>query len=78
VDVIGLLTVGFPAESPAPRPRKPLCEIVHYDVFGKRIAGGEVSPGRPPGGWLVNLLRRARFTIRPGSTSRRPGRRETD
>jgi nitroreductase len=75
VDVVGLLTVGFPAESPPPRSRKPLGEIVHYDVFGNQVPVGEVTAGSPAGGWLLNQLRRARFTIRPGSTLRRPRRR---
>jgi nitroreductase len=64
MEVVGLLTVGFPAEDPPPRERKPLAEIVHYDVYGNRAAGGEVSAGRLPGGWLGRLLRRFRLTIR--------------
>ena len=64
MEVVGLLTVGFPAEDPPPRRRKPLAEIVHYDVYGNRAAGGEVSAGRLPGGWLGRLLRRFRLTIR--------------
>ena len=65
MDIVGLLTVGFPAEDPEPRDRKPLAEIVHYDVYGNRQKGGVVAPGRLPGGWLGRLLRRLRFNIRP-------------
>ncbi|MCK4316045.1 MAG: nitroreductase family protein, partial [Anaerolineae bacterium] len=65
VEIVGLLTVGFPAENPDPRPRKPLAEIVHYDVYGNRGEGGGATPGLVPGGLLGNLLRRLRLTIRP-------------
>ena len=65
IEIVGLLTVGFPAEEPAPRARKPLAEIVHYDVYGNRKDGGGATPGRVPGGLLGNLLRRLRLTIRP-------------
>ncbi|MBC8446941.1 MAG: nitroreductase family protein [Chloroflexi bacterium] len=70
-EVVGLLTVGFPAEAPSPRPRKPLAEIVHYDVYGKQAPGGEAVAGQLPGGRLAGLLRRFRLTIRPGAVSRR-------
>jgi nitroreductase len=75
MQVVGLLTVGFPAEDPPPRSRKPLSEIVHYDVYGNRAAGGEVTAGRLPGGRLADLLRRLRFTIRPGTIFGRRSRR---
>jgi nitroreductase len=64
VEIVGLLTVGFPAEEPDPRARKPLAEIVHYDVYGNQRDGGGATPGRVPGGLLGNLLRRLRLTIR--------------
>jgi nitroreductase len=64
VEIVGLLTVGFPAEDPGPPDRKPLTEIVHYEVYGNRGDGGDVTPGRVPGGLLENLLRRLRLTIR--------------
>ena len=64
VEVIGLLTVGFPAEDPEPPDRKPLAEIVHYDVFGNRGDGGEARPGRIAAGPLSVLLRRFRIKIR--------------
>jgi nitroreductase len=66
LDVVALLTVGFPAEDPAPRSRKPLREFVHYDIYGNPAAGARVTGGRVRGGALGALLRRARFTIRPG------------
>lgn len=31
--VVGIITVGYPDESPNPRPRKDLNEIVHYEVW---------------------------------------------
>ena len=64
VEVIGLLTVGFPDESPKPPDRKPLAEIVHYDVFGNRGDDVQVSPGRIAAGPLGVLLRKVRFKVR--------------
>jgi len=65
MEIVGLLTVGFPAEHPDPPDRKPLAEIVHYDIYGNRADDGDVRPGRLPGGLLGNLLRRLRLNIRP-------------
>ena len=31
--VVELMPLGYPAESPEPRPRKPITEIVSYDYF---------------------------------------------
>jgi nitroreductase len=64
VEIVGLLTVGFPAEDPNPPARKPLAEIVHYDVYGNRGDGEAATPGRVPVGPLGILLRRFRFKIR--------------
>ena len=64
IEVVGLLTVGFPAEDPKPPDRKPLAEIVHYDVFGNRGDDGDVKPGRIVAGPLSVLLRKFRFKIR--------------
>jgi nitroreductase len=64
LEIVGLLTVGFPAEEPDPRPRKPLAKIVHYDVYGGRGEGGDAAPGRVPGGLLGRLLRRLRVGYR--------------
>ena len=65
MEIVGLLTVGFPAEDPPPPPRKPLAEIVHYDVYGNRADTGGARPGRVPAGLLGLLLRRLRLKIRP-------------
>jgi len=72
LEVVGLLTVGFPAEAPDPRPRKPLAEIVQYDVYGSRVdsGGADPAPGRVPGGLLGNLLRRLRVGFRPPTSVR--------
>jgi nitroreductase len=64
LEIVGLLTVGFPAEEPDPPERKPLAEIVHYDVYSNRGDDGSGTPGRVPGGPLKNLLRRLRLAIR--------------
>jgi nitroreductase len=64
LDIVGLLTVGFPAEDPEPPARKPLAEIVHYDVYGNRGDGGEVTSGRVVAGPLGILLRKLRFKFR--------------
>jgi len=65
MEIVGLLTVGFPAEDPDPPARKQLAEIVHYDVYGNRgDSTGSVTPGRVGGGLLRSLLRRLRLTIR--------------
>jgi len=64
LEVVGLLTVGFPDEDPPPPGRKPLSEIVHYDLYGNRGQGGPVEPGRLPSGPLGILLRRLRIPFR--------------
>jgi len=64
LEIVGLLTVGFPAEDPPPPPRKLLAEIVHYEVYGNRAKGGEAKPGRIPAGPLGILLRRLRLPFR--------------
>ena len=64
MEIVGLLTVGFPAEDPPPPTRKPLVEIVHYDVYGNPATGGTVTPGRVSGGPLSVVLRRLRLKIR--------------
>jgi nitroreductase len=78
LEVVGLLTVGFPAEDPDPRLRKPLAEIVHYDGYGSQGDGGGdgeerdagAAPGRVPGGLLGDLLRRLRTAFRPPTSVR--------
>lgn len=63
-EIVGLLTVGFPAEDPVPSSRKPLADIVHYDVFGNLAADASPEAGRAPGGVLQTVLRRIRFPFR--------------
>ena len=64
LEILGLLTVGFPAEDPPPTPRRPLAEIVHYDVYGNRADDGGAKPGRIAAGPLGILLRRLRLPFR--------------
>ena len=64
IEVVGLLTVGFPADEPPPTPRKPLEAIVHYDVYGRQSSEGEVTPGRLAAGPIALLLRRLRLPFR--------------
>ncbi|MBN1639749.1 MAG: nitroreductase family protein [Anaerolineae bacterium] len=40
LEIVGLLILGFPNEIPAPTTRKPLFEIVHYDVYESLTFGG--------------------------------------
>jgi nitroreductase len=69
LEIVGLLTVGFPAEDPDPPDRKPLAAIVHYDVFGNREVEGDTAPGQVPGGLLGDLLRRLRVRYRPRASA---------
>jgi nitroreductase len=64
LEIVGLLTVGFPAEDPPPPPRKPLAEIVHYDVYGNQADDKDATPGRVLTGPLGILLRRLRLPFR--------------
>lgn len=63
-EVVCLLTLGFPAEEPPAPPRKPLSEIVHYELYGRGEEDEEGLPGVPaqappgPGERFVNWLRR--------------------
>ncbi len=63
IELVGLLTLGFPAEEPAPPARKTLAEIVYHDIYGHRQAGG-AKPGRVITGPLGVLLRKLRITFR--------------
>jgi nitroreductase len=64
LEIVSLLTVGFPAEEPEPTPRKSLDEIVCYEVYSRSPGNGEVIPGIPeavppgPTEKLLNWLRR--------------------
>lgn len=64
IEVVGLLTLGFPDEEPEPPARKSLSEIVHYDVYDHTESGGDVEPGRFNSGWLSLLLRKLRINYR--------------
>ncbi len=64
VEVIGLLTVGFPAEAPEPRRRKPLAEVAHYDAFGRQPGEASATPGQVRGGLWGRLRRLARTNLR--------------
>jgi nitroreductase len=65
-EVVCLLTVGYPAEVPATSSRRPLDEIVYYELYGRTRQGEdqEVLPGVPvppppgPREKLVSWLRR--------------------
>lgn len=63
-EVIGLLTLGFPAEDPAPPARKPLAEIVHYDIYGNQDEAQKAEAGRVITGPLGVLLRKLHITFR--------------
>lgn len=64
IELIGLLTIGFPAEDPPPPARKPLAELVYDDVYGHRGDDQPIPPGRASTGVLSILLRRLRLPIR--------------
>ena len=64
VEVIGILTLGYPAEEPAPTPRKSPAQIVHYDVFGNQNAAATVRAGRLRYGPLGIMLRKLRLPFR--------------
>jgi nitroreductase len=64
IEVIGVLTVGFPAEEPPAPQRKPLAQVVHHDVYGNQTAGAAVSAGHVRGGPLSIMLRRLRLPFR--------------
>jgi nitroreductase len=63
-EIVGLLTVGFPAEEPKPSPRKPLADIVHYEVFGNLSSDASPQAGHGPGGILHTVLRWLSVKIR--------------
>jgi nitroreductase len=64
-EIVSVLTIGYPAEEPQPPPRRPLQEIVHYDLYGraaddeKDILPGVPAKGPPgPTRRFLNWLRR--------------------
>jgi nitroreductase len=64
MEIVGLLTVGFPAEEPPPTPRMPLADLVHYEVYGQQVPGGDAKPAGIRSGPLSVLLRRFRLPFR--------------
>ncbi|MGD2205356.1 MAG: nitroreductase family protein [Anaerolineae bacterium] len=64
IEIVGLLTVGFPAEQPKPTPRKPLADLIHYDVYGNQEPGDNAEPGLVRSGPLSVLLRWFRLPFR--------------
>jgi len=58
--LMGVITMGWPDEQPQPRPRRPLAELVHYDVYGNRAPGAVVQPGRLGLSIVIRILRRLR------------------
>jgi len=63
IEVVGLLTVGFPDEDPEPPSRKPLEKIAHYDQYGRRSKETDVAPGELEVGFLGWLVRRLKIDI---------------
>mgnify|MGYP006296892537 FL=1 len=60
IELVGLLTLGFPAEDPDPPGRKPLKQIVHYGTYGHQEPGA-AKAGALQAGPLSVLLRKLRI-----------------
>jgi len=56
-EIVGLLTIGFPAEDPPPTARRPLADLVHYDQFGRMSPHASPKAARGPGGILQSIAR---------------------
>jgi nitroreductase len=56
-EIVGLLTVGFPAEDPEPSTRRPLVDLVHYDRFGNTSPQASPTATRGPAGILQSIAR---------------------
>jgi nitroreductase len=56
-EIVGMLTVGFPAETPAPTARRPMADLVHYDQFGRTSLHASPKAARGPGGILQSVVR---------------------
>ena len=63
-EVVGLLTLGFPAQNRRPPRRKPLADIVHYDAFGSYSSDASPKAGRSSGGIVQTLLRQVQSRLR--------------
>ncbi len=64
IELIGLLTLGFPAEDPEPPARKPLAQLVHYDVYGNQDEDEKAEAGEVVTGPFSLLLRKLRINFR--------------
>jgi nitroreductase len=42
-EIVSVLTIGYPVEEPEAPPRRPLQEIVHYDLYGRSAAHQDAS-----------------------------------
>jgi nitroreductase len=56
-EIVGLLTVGFPAKAPPPGERRPLADLVHYDQFGNMSPQAGPRAARGPGSILQSIAR---------------------
>jgi nitroreductase len=70
-EVVGLLSVGYPAEEPAAPRRRPLADIAHYDVFGNQSPDAGPSAGKLTSGLFGTIVRRLRFDYRARRRSTR-------
>jgi nitroreductase len=77
-EVVGILTLGFPDEDPSPTPRKPLADVVHYDLFGVHAPEASPQAGRSPGGVLQTVLRHISVRIGSGRATPRRSQQEDD
>ncbi|MBL7201730.1 MAG: nitroreductase family protein [Anaerolineae bacterium] len=60
-EVVGLLSIGYPAEEPTAPRRRPLADVTHYDVFGNQSPDADPSAGRLTGGLFSTVVRRLRI-----------------
>jgi nitroreductase len=56
-EIVGLLTIGFPAEDPPPSDRRPLADLVHYEQFGNMSPQASPTAVRGPRGILHGIAR---------------------
>jgi nitroreductase len=56
-EIVGLLTVGFPAKDPPPSKRRPLADLVHYEQFGNMSPQASPKATRGPGSILQSIAR---------------------
>jgi nitroreductase len=77
-EVVGILTLGFPDEDPRPTERKPLADVVHYDLFGLHAPEASPQAGRSPGGVWRTVLRHLSLRIGSGRAEPRRSQQEDD